>query len=110
MHDVVTGREIQVLELLMRSLTNKEISAALRIGERTAKFHVSNILSKLHVEDRRGLLPDASCSCRKARRDCRQSAARGQKNEQIWSLGWPGCAAGMEPRGACFPLASPWRR
>lgn len=58
----LTGREIQVLQLLMRSLTNKEISAALRIGERTVKFHVSNILSKLHVDDRRGLLPDARLS------------------------------------------------
>lgn len=53
----LTAREIQVLQLLMRSLTNKEISAALCIGERTVKFHVSNILSKLNVEDRRGLLP-----------------------------------------------------
>lgn len=55
---LLTRREIQVLQLLMRSLTNKEISAALRIGERTVKFHVSNILSKLHVEGRRGLLPE----------------------------------------------------
>lgn len=58
----LTAREIQVLQLLMRSLTNKEISAALSIGERTVKFHVSNILSKLHVEDRRGLLPDVRLS------------------------------------------------
>jgi len=58
----LTAREIQVLQLLMRSLTNKEISAALRIGERTVKFHVSNILSKLHVEDRRGLLPNLRLS------------------------------------------------
>lgn len=58
----LTAREIQVLQLLMRSLTNKEISAALRIGERTVKFHVSNILSKLNVEDRRGLLPSLKLS------------------------------------------------
>ena len=58
----LTAREIQVLQLLMRSLSNKEISAALRIGERTVKFHVSNILSKLHVEDRRGLLPNLRLS------------------------------------------------
>lgn len=54
----LTAREIQVLQLLMRSLTNKEIAAALCIGERTVKFHVSNILSKLNLEDRRGLLPN----------------------------------------------------
>ena len=58
----LTMREIQVLQLLMRSLTNKEISAALRIGERTVKFHVSNILSKLNLEDRRGLLPSLQFS------------------------------------------------
>jgi DNA-binding NarL/FixJ family response regulator len=54
----LTAREAQVLQLLMRSLTNKEISRALRISERTAKFHVSNILTKLNLEDRHGLLPD----------------------------------------------------
>ncbi len=54
----LTAREAQVLQLLMRSLTNKEISRTLNISERTAKFHVSNILTKLHLGDRRGLLPD----------------------------------------------------
>jgi DNA-binding NarL/FixJ family response regulator len=36
-------------------LTNKEISSALDISERTVKFHVSNILGKLGLADRRGL-------------------------------------------------------
>ena len=54
----ITAREGQVLHLLMRRLTNKEISVALGISERTVKFHVSNILSKLRLEDRRGLSPD----------------------------------------------------
>jgi DNA-binding NarL/FixJ family response regulator len=54
----LTAREGQVLQLLMRRLTNKEISSALSISERTVKFHVSNILSKLQLEDRRGLLSD----------------------------------------------------
>jgi DNA-binding NarL/FixJ family response regulator len=47
-----------VLQLLMRRLTNKEISSALGIAERTVKFHVSNILGKLQLQDRRGLLLD----------------------------------------------------
>ncbi len=55
----LTAREIQVLQLLMRRLTNKEISSALKISDRTVKFHVSNILSKLNLDDRRGLLPDS---------------------------------------------------
>ena len=54
----LTAREIQVLQLLMRRLTNREISSALKICNRTVKFHVSNILSKLNLDDRRGLLPD----------------------------------------------------
>ena len=54
----ITAREGQVLHLLMRRLTNKEISVALDISERTVKFHVSNILSKLRLEDRRGLSPE----------------------------------------------------
>jgi DNA-binding NarL/FixJ family response regulator len=56
---VLTGREGQVLRLLMRQLTNKEISKALLVSERTVKFHVSNILAKLGLENRRGLLPEA---------------------------------------------------
>lgn len=51
----LTAREGQVLRLLMRRLANKEISVALGISERTVKFHVSNILSKLQLQDRRGL-------------------------------------------------------
>ncbi len=54
----LTAREGQVLQFLMRRLTNKEISNALNISERTVKFHVSNILSKLQLVDRRGLLSD----------------------------------------------------
>jgi DNA-binding CsgD family transcriptional regulator len=54
----LTAREGEILQLLMRRLTNKEISSALGISERTVKFHVSNILGKLQLEDRRGLSPD----------------------------------------------------
>ena len=53
----LTAREGEILQLLMRRLTNKEISRALDISERTVKFHVSNILAKLQLEDRRGLSP-----------------------------------------------------
>jgi two-component system, NarL family, response regulator LiaR len=53
----LTAREAQVLQLLMRRLTNKDISSTLRISERTVKFHVSNILSKLQLEDRHAVSP-----------------------------------------------------
>ena len=54
----LTAREGQVLQLLMRRLTNKEISSTLGISGRTVKFHVSNVLGKLQLADRRGLIPD----------------------------------------------------
>jgi DNA-binding NarL/FixJ family response regulator len=38
---LLTARESQVLELLFRRLTNKEIAGDLKISERTAKFHVA---------------------------------------------------------------------
>lgn len=53
----LTKREGQILQMLMRSLSNKEIGGALGISERTVKYHVSNILSKLQLADRRSLLP-----------------------------------------------------
>jgi len=54
----LTAREAQVLQLLMRRLTNKDISTTLRISERTVKFHVSNILSKLQLHDRYAVSPE----------------------------------------------------
>jgi DNA-binding NarL/FixJ family response regulator len=56
----LTARESQVLQLLFRRLTNKDIAYQLNISERTAKFHVSNVLSKLGFEKRRNLLVSAS--------------------------------------------------
>lgn len=51
----LTMREGQVLQLLFRQLTNKEIACELQISERTAKFHVSNLLGKLDLENRKNL-------------------------------------------------------
>jgi two-component system, NarL family, nitrate/nitrite response regulator NarL len=48
----LTGRELQVVELMNRGLSNKEISRRLRIGTCTAKNHVQNILQKLGVHRR----------------------------------------------------------
>lgn len=53
---LLTGRESQVLQLLFRRLTNKEIACDLNISERTAKFHVCNLLNKLGLESRKNLL------------------------------------------------------
>lgn len=51
----LTTREGQVLQLLFRQFTNKEIARELKISERTAKFHVSNLLNKLDLENRKNL-------------------------------------------------------
>ena len=48
----LTPREIEVVRLLARGLTNKEIGAALHVSETTAKWFVKNILQKLGVTDR----------------------------------------------------------
>jgi DNA-binding NarL/FixJ family response regulator len=48
----LSAREIQVLELIVRGLPNKQIAYTLGIAEHTVKNHVKNILSKLEVQDR----------------------------------------------------------
>lgn len=48
----LTERELEVLSLLAQGMPNKEIAAQLVISERTAKFHVSSIMSKLGATNR----------------------------------------------------------
>jgi DNA-binding CsgD family transcriptional regulator len=49
---VLTRRELDVLRLLSRGETNSAIAAQLVISEATVKFHVINLLRKLHVRNR----------------------------------------------------------
>jgi len=48
----LTERELEVLRLMAKGLSNKGIASELFISERTVKFHISNILSKLGVFSR----------------------------------------------------------
>jgi DNA-binding NarL/FixJ family response regulator len=48
----LTGREQEVLALLARGLTNRQIADSLTISEKTVSVHVSNMLSKLGLASR----------------------------------------------------------
>jgi len=48
----LSTRELEVLQLVAKGLSNKEISEALFISEHTVKSHLKNILSKLHLDNR----------------------------------------------------------
>ncbi len=50
--EILTGREREVLELLARGARNRDIAAQLVISERTAEWHVANVLSKLELDSR----------------------------------------------------------
>ncbi len=52
----LTEKEIEVVELILKGLTNDAIANTLEITSRTVKAHVSSIFSKLHVNDRVGLI------------------------------------------------------
>ena len=54
--NALTPREEQILGFMMAGLSNRRIGEALRISPRTVKFHVSNVLQKNQVSDRKELL------------------------------------------------------
>jgi two-component system, NarL family, response regulator LiaR len=51
-HEELTKREMEILLLMAQGKTNQEIADELFIALKTVKTHVSNILSKLEVQDR----------------------------------------------------------
>jgi DNA-binding NarL/FixJ family response regulator len=50
--DDLTEREVEVLILVGRALSNKQIAQQLGISEKTVKNHISNIYAKLHISAR----------------------------------------------------------
>lgn len=79
----LTRREREVLEAVLENLSNKEIAHKLHMSERTAKFHVSNLLLKRGVRRRTDLLfcalkNEAAAGARRAREgDAGQGRVRG---------------------------------
>jgi LuxR family maltose regulon positive regulatory protein len=50
---MLTPKEREILGLLAHALTNKEIAAALTVGEETVKWHIKNLFSKLDAASRK---------------------------------------------------------
>lgn len=48
----LSSRELEVLEMLSKGLTNKQIAGALNLSSHTVRCHVANITAKLSVSDR----------------------------------------------------------
>ena len=65
----LSARERQVLDLVLESLSNKEIGDRLHISERTVKFHVSNLLAKFRSTSRWELVVRCLPRPRSGRRD-----------------------------------------
>ncbi len=49
---ILTKREKEVFNLLIKNMTTKEIASALRISEKTVRNHISNTMQKLGVKGR----------------------------------------------------------
>lgn len=45
-------RELQVLKLIVKGMSNKQIGEELGISQSTVKWHVNIVLARLHVDDR----------------------------------------------------------
>ena len=50
--DSLSPREKEVLDLVSQGLTNKEVAEKLYVTENTVKYHMKNILDKLHLRNR----------------------------------------------------------
>ena len=49
---ILTKREREVFELLIKNLTTKEIAEKLKISEKTVRNHISNVMQKIGVKGR----------------------------------------------------------
>jgi len=88
--DQLTEREVEVLAAVTEGLRNKQIAARLGISENTVKFHLGNILGKVHAESRaelagravrEGLIPGtAPAGQASSSEDAADASTRGQSS------------------------------
>ena len=52
----LTGRQVEVLRLVAAGLTYKEVAADLALSERTVRYHMSEMIDRLHLQHRSQLL------------------------------------------------------
>ena len=52
MNRILTDREGEIFNLLLKNLTTKEIAIKLSISEKTVRNHISNVIGKLGVSSR----------------------------------------------------------
>ena len=74
LRDLLTRRELDVLEHMVQGETNADIARALVVSEGTVKFHVKNILRKLHASNR------AEATSRYLRLSLRHGEGEGQRS------------------------------
>jgi two-component system NarL family response regulator len=56
----LTERQVQVLRLVAEGLTYREVGERLALSERTVRFHMTEIISRLHLQNRNQVLAYAS--------------------------------------------------
>lgn len=52
LYSTLSNREKEILSLIVKGMSNKEIAKTLFISDKTVKNHLRNIFSKLHINDR----------------------------------------------------------
>jgi len=57
--DSLTARQMEVLTLVAQGLTYKEVGARLHLTERTVKYHMGEILQRLHLKSRAQVMKHA---------------------------------------------------
>jgi DNA-binding NarL/FixJ family response regulator len=50
--EALTRRELQIVNLAADGLTNGEIARQLEVSENTVKYHLKNVMQKLHLQNR----------------------------------------------------------